>query len=415
MNVTHTSALSWERYKYSLQYLGCGSSTLSKVPHYENIEPAQIVKGKGCRIWDTDGNEYIDFRNALGPVTLGYGVPEIDEAIIEQLKNGIIFGHQHQLESEVAELLAKNIPCAEKVRFLKTGGEAIAACIKIARAASGRNAIIQCGYNGWLNNLASGNNVPSGIASSQPALGVPASISKLHKSLPWGNENAWKEAFEENGSEIAAVIIACSYAEMEVGRQFLPFIRELTRKHQALMIMDEIVTGFRLAVGGAHEYFGINPDMAVFAKGLANGMPLAAYLGKAELIELSGKIGISSTYGGETLSLAAAKAAINYYKINNVTGHFWKAGNSIWSMVNGLFKTHEISITIKGLPPCPIFMSDSVELLAEFFKNCYRHGVSLYNVPYVNYSHKAKDLEEAVKRIEQAILELKKTFTLVGI
>jgi glutamate-1-semialdehyde 2,1-aminomutase len=142
---------SWRMYKESRNYLAGGSSTSSKVPVFENSEPALIMNGKGCRVWDIDGNEYIDFRNGLGPITLGYCIPEINLAISKQLENGFIFGHPHPLEGEVAKLLVEAIPCAQRVRFLKTGGEAIAACIKIARNATKRNKILHCGYNGWLN------------------------------------------------------------------------------------------------------------------------------------------------------------------------------------------------------------------------------------------------------------------------
>ena len=124
---------SWAIYREGTEHLACGSSTLSKVPRIEGVEPATIVRGRGCRVWDADGNEYIDFRNGLGPVTLGYGVPEIDRAITEQLRSGIVFGHPHPLEAEVARMLKEVVPCAKRVRFLKTGGEAVAACIKIAR------------------------------------------------------------------------------------------------------------------------------------------------------------------------------------------------------------------------------------------------------------------------------------------
>ena len=115
---------SWAIYREGVKHLACGSSTLSKVPRIEDVEPAVIVRGRGCRVWDADGNEYIDFRNGLGPVTLGYGVPEIDRAITEQLRSGIVFGHPHPLEAEVARMLKEVVPCAKGVRFLKTGGEA---------------------------------------------------------------------------------------------------------------------------------------------------------------------------------------------------------------------------------------------------------------------------------------------------
>ncbi|MFA6104606.1 MAG: aminotransferase class III-fold pyridoxal phosphate-dependent enzyme [Victivallaceae bacterium] len=396
---------SWEKYKRSLQYLGNGSSTSSKIARFEDAEPAVIVRGRGCRIWDADDNEYIDYRNGLGPVTLGYCVPEINAAIKEQLERGIIFGHPHILEGEAAEAIVAVIPCAEKVKFLKTGGEAIAACIKIARNATGRNKILQCGYNGWLNALSVGGFRPAGIASSQPLKGVPEALSCLHSSLPWGANEAWEEAFANDGANIAAVVIASSYQDMEKGAEFLPFIRNLTQKYGSLMIMDEIVTGFRLALGGAHEYFNVDPDLAVFAKGCANGMPISVYAGKAALIDSAKEICISSTYGGETLSLAAMKATIAFYKENNVIAHLWHTGAMLWEGVNDLFKKYNISAKVKGFPVCPLFIfEDNTGKLADaFFRNCYLNGVSLYNVSYVNFSHKEKDVIETLARIEKVL------------
>jgi len=399
---------SWKTHKESLRYLAQGSSTSSKTPAFENYEPALILKGKGCRVRDLDGNEYIDFRNALGPITLGYSILEINNAIIEQLKNGIIFGHPHPLEGEVAKLLVELIPCAERVRFLKTGGEAISACIKIARNATKRNKILHCGYNGWLNSLSRNGYRPVGIAASEPNKGVPTALSSLHKSLPWAKIEKWEEIFSNEGDDIAAVVIASDYPEMEKGKEFLPALRKLTERYGTLMIMDEIVTGFRLSIGGAHQYFKFQPDMAVFGKGLANGMPISAYLGRGDLIDSARGLGISTTFGGETLSLAAAKASITLYQKNNVIEYLWKIGKLFQDGVNTLFEKYKIPAMLKGFPVCPFFDFKNSNSRDPFFKNCYKNGVSLYNVPYVNYSHKGKDIQEVLKRIENAIKKIKR-------
>ncbi|OGV36378.1 MAG: hypothetical protein A2020_02570 [Lentisphaerae bacterium GWF2_45_14] len=398
---------SWEKYRHSTKFLGSGSSTSSKAPQFENAEPALIERGKGCRVWDIDGNEYIDYRNGLGPVTLGYCVPEINKAISEQLEKGIVFGHPHVVEGEAAEMLVDVIPCAERVKFLKTGGEAIAACIKIARSATNKSRIVQCGYNGWINCLsAPGGSVPAGIANSQPLKGIPHEISSLHSSLGWADYEAWEKFFAENGKNIAAAVIASNYAEIEKGHEFFPFVRKLTEKYGALLIIDEIVTGFRLAMGGAHEYFDFMPDMAVFAKGFANGMPVSAYVGRGDLIDSAKGIGISSTFGGEALSLAAVKAVISFYKQNKVIEHLWETGGILWPQVDKLFKKYNISARIKGFNACPQIEFDKTELGSEFFRNSYLNGVSLYNVSYVNYSHKEKDIDETLQKLEKAIASI---------
>lgn len=232
--------------------------------------------------------------------------------------------------------LVEIIPCAERVRFLKTGGEAISACIKIARNYTKRKKIIHCGYNGWLNFFATSGVLPTGLSSSTPLNGIPPEISSLHKTLQWADFESWENIFKNEGEEIAACVIASNYKEMKKGKEFLPFIRELTKRYGSLMIVDEIVTGFRVAIGGVHEYFNFLPNMAVFSKGIANGMPISAYLGKKELIDSSKEIGISSTFGGETLSLSASLAVIEFYKKNNVIEYLWKTGEKMWGEINCL-------------------------------------------------------------------------------
>ncbi|MFA5858877.1 MAG: aminotransferase class III-fold pyridoxal phosphate-dependent enzyme [Elusimicrobiota bacterium] len=401
---------SWKLYEESVNYLGAGSSTNSKSPRLKPEEPAVIVRGKGCRVWDADGNEYIDYRNGLGPVSLGYAVPEINQAIKDQLENGIVFGHPHVLEGEVAKMLTEVIPCAEKVRFLKTGGEAIAACIKISRNATKRSRVVQCGYNGWLNVLSipvAGASVPAGIANTEPTRGVPLELGQLHTNLPWGNIEPWEKYFAEYGNTTAVAVVASSYLDMDKGKEFLPAVRALTQKYGTLLVIDEIVTGFRVAQGGAHEYFNIMPDLAVFAKGCANGMPISVYCGKKELIDSASTISISSTFGGESLSLAAVKAVLKFYKDNNVITHLWEKGKNLWDGVNEVFKRNSFPVEVKGYPVCPQFVFIEKNVDTNFYRACYKHGVSLYGVSYINYSHKDKDIAETVERIEAAVKEIK--------
>jgi glutamate-1-semialdehyde 2,1-aminomutase len=398
------AARSWEAFRESKRCLGGGSSTNSKTPAFEGVEPAQIVRGKGCRVWDLDGNEYIDFRNGLGPISLGYAVPEVDAAITEQLGRGIIFGHPHPLEGEVARLLTEVIPCAERARFLKTGGEAVAACVKIARNATGRSKIAHCGYNGWLSSLSRPRGAtPRGIASADVARGVPAAIGALHVSLPWADLGPWEEWMRAEGKDTAAFVVACDYAGIEKGKEFLPALRELATRHGALLVMDEIVTGFRLAMAGAQEYFGVKPDLAVFAKGFANGMPLSAYVGRADLIDSAPGLGISSTFGGEALSLAAAKAVITFYRTRGVIEHLWRVGSWLWPRVQERARAAGSSLQVRGAPVCPSLEFASPAEKDRFMAGCYRNGVSLYDVSYVNYSHKDADVAEALERMGRAL------------
>jgi glutamate-1-semialdehyde 2,1-aminomutase len=231
-------------------------------------------------------------------------------------------------------------------------------------------------------------------------------VGALHLSLPWAAEEEWSALFASRGSEIAAAVIACDYAQMEKGKRFLPFLRDLTRRHGSLLIMDEIVTGFRLALGGAQEYFDVLPDMAAVGKGVANGMPLSAYVGRADLMESAPGLGISSTFGGEALSLAAAKATIAFYRKHGVIEHLWKAGTQMWSGVQKLLDARGIPGRIQGVPVCPWLGFDDAARREAFFRSCYRNGLSLYDVSYVTWSHREADLAEAQERFRRAIAVL---------
>jgi len=396
-----------DAYQMLEKYVAGGSSTGSKRASLMPEEPTVIVRGKGCRVWDADGKEYIDFRNSLGPVTLGYCYPEVNEAIREQLDKGVIYGHPGILEAKAAKKLCSIIPCAEKVRFLKTGGEAIAACIKLARAYTGRDHIIQIGYNGWLNVLSSG-------ARANPrenVKGVPKGISKnlsaLHHSVDWNDTDTVEKLFKAYEGQIAAVVVAADYADMESGKTFYPFLREVSKKQDALLVFDEIVTGFRIAIAGVQEYFGVTPDLAVFAKGMANGMPLSVFCGRADVMdEVSKGASISSTYGGEQLSLAAALAVIKIYEKENVVTYLRENGERLWDEVNKLFKKGGIPIEYNGMGQCPLMTVEDSKLRDKFLRRAFANGVSLYNVSYINYSHKEEDAAETLERLSTAISEI---------
>ena len=383
-----------------------GSSTCSKTPRLAPDEPGVIVKGKGCRVWDADGREYIDFRNSLGPITLGYCFPAVDNAIREQLDNGIIFGHPHPLECEVAEMICEIIPCAEQARFLKTGGEATSACIRLARFVTGREHIIQIGYSGWLNSLASGGRIlPGQIAQSAPP-GVPLCLSSLHHACGWNDIKSVEQVFSDFSGQIAGVVVAAGYSNMDAGKTFYPALRKLAQDNGSLLIFDEIVTGFRVAIGGVQEYFGVVPDLAVFGKGVANGMPLSVYAGKRSIMSELQKVVVSSTFGGEALSLASAKASILTYKSEDVIGYLWRQGEKMWTGLDKIFQKYSIPANIHGFYPCPQITFSQGDMREKFFRSAYRNGVSLYDIPYVNYSHKDSDIDEALSRLDKTCSEI---------
>ncbi len=383
-----------------------GSSTCSKSPRLMPEEPGVIVRGKGCRVWDADGREFIDYRSAVGPVTLGYCYPAVDDAIRRQLADGINFGQPHPVEGEVAELLCEVVPCAERARFLKTGGEAMAACFKLARYHTGRDHVIQIGYNGWLNSLARGTRIRPSQTSRGAPPGVPGALSDLHHSCGWNAPERVEQLFDELDGQVAALAISSDYRTPEAGRTFYPFLREITERHGAVLIFDEIVTGFRVATAGVQEYFGVTPDLAVFAKGIANGMPLAAYVGRADIMEGVYKAIVSSTYGGEALSLAAAKACIEVYRDEPVIEHLRTMGIALAEGVNSLFQQHGVALEAVGYDASPTFVTKEdarSDLMDDFMRAAYAHGVSFYTQAYPTFSHTEADVAETLERLDTAL------------
>jgi glutamate-1-semialdehyde 2,1-aminomutase len=398
---THTTAESWRLYDAACKVIPMGTQTHSKAPResLRDVEPCFLERGSGCRVWDVDGNEYIDFRAGLGPITLGYAYPEVVEAVQRQAADGFVFSYAHPLEVSVAEDLVELIPCAEEVRFLKTGGEAMAAAHRLARAYTKRDTILTCGYHGWINVM------------NRP--GMPESIQSVYEQLPWGDVGAFEEAIQRHPFDIAAISVACDYVGMEMAESFLPELRRLCDEHGAVLVFDEIVTGFRLRIGGAQELFGVTPDLAVFAKGITNGVPLSCYLGKREIMETVRDVVISSTFGGDTLGLAAARAVIGVYQTEDVIGRLWARGERLHAGVAEITERLEVAAGFQGFAPLGIFSFNPEgadqnrenydRLCAEMF----RRGILLYTVCYPSFSHTEGDIDLALEAFDAALRVMK--------
>lgn len=391
----------------ALAVMPVGSCTNSKAPSLLPEEPQVIVRGAGCRVWDDRGREFIDYRNALGPIILGYCHPAVDAAITAQLQDGILFGHPHPLETTAAELFCSIVPGAEAARFLKTGGEALAAVIRIARAHTGRNHVIQLGYNGWLNSLASGARVLPG-QTSQDVAGVPAALSALHHAVAWDDREHIERLFADHGDDIALVLVAVDYPSIPHAHDFYHFLRNITTQHGSLLAYDEIVTGFRVALGGMAEFTGAIPDLAVYGKGIANGMPLSVYCGRRDVLSVldRGEVVVTSTHGGETLSLAAGVATMSIIRSEGVIERLHEAGTHFQDGVNDVLMRHNLPMTFEGIGPCPQFLSPDPATVDNFFRAAFRHGVSLYRVSYVNTAHSDSDIAETLERLDAAAREL---------
>ncbi|WP_340302366.1 aminotransferase class III-fold pyridoxal phosphate-dependent enzyme [Roseobacter sp. HKCCD7870] len=294
-------------YTRALNTIPLASQTFSKaaMATVEGAAPLFLERGDGARVWDVDGNEYIDYVLGLLPVVLGYRDPDVDAAIRSQLERGISFSLATDLEPELAERLVEIIPCAEMVRFGKNGSDATSAAIRLARAYTGRDRIAVAGYHGWHDWY---------IGTTARHLGVPQTVRDLSSKFAFNDANTLEHLLKADPQGFAAVILEPMALEApEPG--FLEAVRTLCDRYEVILVFDEIVTGFRIHLGGAQAEFGVTPDLAAFGKAMGNGMPISAIVGQREIMRHMEHIFFSGTFGGEALSLAAAIATIDKLRV----------------------------------------------------------------------------------------------------
>lgn len=303
--------------------------------YVDGVAPKFAARAKGARLWDVDGAEYVDYSMAVGPVLLGYAHPEVDAAIRRQLDDGITFSLCHPLEVEVAETLVELIPSAEVVRFGKTGAEAAAAAVRVARAFTGRERVVTCGYHGWHDWY---------IGTLPRDAGVPEAVKDLVSTFAYNDLASLESALDD---QVACVILEPMAFEYPLPG-FLEGVVEAAHRVGALVVFDEIWTGFRLAVGGAQELFGVTPDLSVFSKGMANGMPISVVAGRREVMEvLREQAFFFSTFGGEALSLAAAAATIDIVRRHQVPEGLHQFGRGLTGAVNHLAAAHGLGDVVR--------------------------------------------------------------------
>ena len=378
--------------KRALNTIPLGSQTFSKskaaLPF--GVSPYFVDHAKGSRFWDIDGNEYLDFVNALCCVTLGYCHTDVDDAVKMQMKSGVTFSLPHRLEAEVAEALVGMIPCAEMVRFAKNGTDVTSAAIRVARAYTGRNRVAVCGYHGWQDWY---------IGSTARNLGVPLAVQELSHTFKYNNFLSLQELFEKYPNEFAAVILEPMNVEYPRDN-FLENIRELTKLNGALLIFDETITGFRYSNGGAQELFGVVPDLATFGKGIANGYPLSALVGRTEFMKVIEDIFFSGTFGGETLSLAAAKAVLAKISQYPVLLAMKQRGEMLIEGVQKLIQELNLDevISIVGHPAWSfiVFKENStftsLEIKTFFIQEVFKRGVYTLGSHNLSYAHSENDI-----------------------
>lgn len=377
------------------------SQTLSKAPtqFVVGVHPYLIERGDGCTVWDVDDNSYLDLTCALGPITLGYNHPSTVNAISEQIAKGNIFGLPNRLEIELAETLCSIVPCAEMVRYGVNGSDATTAAVRLARAHTGRNHIAKCGYHGWQDWT---------IAThAGRSTGVPQPTKDLTHEFAYNDSASLVKILADNPGQIAAIILE-PVGVVEPEKDFLLEVKTLAQDHGAVLVFDEIVTGFRLALGGAQEYYGVIPDIVCLGKGVANGVPLSIVAGRASVMQSFQDVFFSFTYGGEALGLAAATATIDVMQGERVIEHIWRMGRKLKLGYATLAKQYDIPTSCMGLDPHFVFKfrdaegNDDLLLKSLFLQEAVKRGVLTNASIMISYAHKEADIDRALQAVEGA-------------
>ncbi|REL34820.1 aminotransferase class III-fold pyridoxal phosphate-dependent enzyme [Thalassotalea euphylliae] len=389
--------------KRAEQTIPLGSQTFSKSKTQFPVgaAPLYLEKGEGARVWDIDGNEYIDFMNGLLCVSLGYADEDVTQAVYQQIQTGVSFSLPHKLEVEVAEKLVELIPCAEKVRFGKNGSDATSAAIRLARAFTGKDMVLVCGYHGWQDWY---------IGSTARNLGVPEATQALTKSFPFNDIDALKSLVKQYHGQIAAIIMEPMNVEYPKDG-YLSEVQTLAKANDIVFVFDETITGCRFAKGGAQELFGITPDLATFGKGLANGFPLSAIVGKAEIMDLMEDVFFSGTFGGETASLAAAKVVLDKVDNLNIPDQLARTGQYLLTELDKLIVKYNCQqfASTAGHPSWSFLQLidcngySSFEIKTLYMQEMLARGILTFGSHNISYSHTNEDIATLLACYEEVL------------
>ncbi len=373
------------------------SQTFSKGAnqHVRGVAPMFLAKGKGCRVWDVDGNEYIDYIQGLLPNILGYAHEEVNAAVAGQLGQGHSFSLPHPLEVELAERLTRLIPCAEKVRFGKNGSDATAGAVRAARALTGRERIACCGYHGWQDWY---------IGSTTRNAGVPQAVRALTHPFVYNDLGSLQKLLNEHQGDFAAVIMEpVNFWPPAAG--FLEGVRNLAHEHGALLIFDEICSGFHFGLGGAQKRFGVTPDLACFGKAMGNGFPIACVVGRADVMKVFEDIFFSFTFGGEVASMAAAMKVLDVLETTDALARMNANGRVLQEGLNTLAKEAGLQDRIQciGYPFWSLIKfldadgKDSLLVRSLFAQECVKRGVLLLATHNMTAAHDPLAIEQTLR------------------
>jgi len=328
----------------------------------DSTGPTHFSQAVGCRVVDVDGNEYVDCTMALGAVALGYAEPNVSRAVADAIASGNVCGLADAREVDIAERLCGIIPCADKVQFLKSGAEAMAAAVRIARTYTARDVVVGSGYFGWLD-------------WCSDAAGVPNTTREDFRRIPFDDLAALERAVSDAGARLAAIVIE-PVVERMPSTHWIQHARDLATKTGAALIFDEMKTGFRLKTGGYQAFADVVPDLAAFGKAMANGFPLAAVVGDRDLMDASRKTWISSTLGGESAALAAAGAVLAWHDAGDVCGSLWTIGAELRRVMTGAIEASGVDgIVVDGIDPMWFLRFDDPAREQSFLELAASHGV----------------------------------------
>jgi glutamate-1-semialdehyde aminotransferase len=380
------------------------TQTLAKGPgqYVAGVAPKYLQRGKGCHVWDVDGNEFIDFNMAIGPLSLGYAYEAVDRAIREQLEDGITFSMMHPLEVEVAELIQNAIPSAEMIRFSKTGADVTSAAVRLARAFTGRSKVLCSGYHGWHDWY---------ISVTDRHLGVPETVSGLTSSFDYNDMSSVNELLD---ADTACVILEPMIFD-EPRDGFLHELKTACHQNGTLLIFDEMWTGFRFALGGAQERFGVQADLLCYSKAIANGMPLSVLAGRADVMRLCEKdVFFFTTFGGEALSLAAAKATIQELRDQRVPEYLARQGRVLRDGYNALARdlampyTRAVGADCRSLVTFDAAVGNPLEMKSLVQQELFASGILWGGFHNLSFSHTDEDIAHALAAYREALTVLKR-------
>jgi len=354
--------------------------------------PTRMVRSSGCRVWGVDGREYLDYLMALGAVALGYGHPEVTSAATAAVEAGVVGPLAPALEAEVAETLGRLMPWIEQVRFFKTGAEACAAAVRLARVATGRDLVLGCGYHGWLD-------------WCQGAPGVPAATRALYGELPFNDPDAARKLIRAAGDRLACVITE-PVVVTEPSREWVDLLRQETTRAGALLIVDEVKTCCRIAVGGGCERYNIRPDLVALGKAIANGFPLAAVGGRREIMAGVARTWMSSTLATEFVSLAAARATLAVMEREAVPARLAATGGRLVAGLRALAARHpDVVAGVAGLPEMCFLQFAEERYAASVALGSARRGVLFKRSAYdfVSLAHDDAAVDRTLEVLEEVV------------